>query len=74
MFMAAMDECSSFYQKLYIVNAEVDEMPKSKILLVDDEPDIVETAAFMLQARNYSVVTASGGLECIEKAGNEHPD
>jgi two-component system alkaline phosphatase synthesis response regulator PhoP len=49
-------------------------MPKSRILLVDDEPDIVETAAFMLQARNYSVITASGGLEGIEKARSERPD
>lgn len=49
-------------------------MSKSRILLVDDEPDIVETAAFMLQARNYSVSTALGGLECIEKARDEHPD
>lgn len=49
-------------------------MPKNRILLVDDEPDIVETAAFMLQARNYLVSTASGGLEGIEKAKKEHPD
>jgi len=49
-------------------------MPKSRILLVDDEPDIVETVAFMLQTRNYSVSIASGGLEGIEKAKNEHPD
>jgi len=49
-------------------------MPKNRILLVDDEPDIVETAAFMLQTRNYLVSTASGGLEGIEKAKNERPD
>ena len=49
-------------------------MSRSRILLVDDEPDIVETVSFMLQARNYSVSVASGGLEGIEKAKNEHPD
>jgi DNA-binding response OmpR family regulator len=49
-------------------------MSKSRILLVDDESDIVETVAFMLQTRNYSVSIASGGLEGIEKARNEHPD
>ena len=49
-------------------------MPKSRILLVDDEPDIVETVAFMLQTRNYSVSVASGGLEGIQKAKSEHPD
>lgn len=49
-------------------------MSKNRILLVDDEPDIVETVTFMLQARNYSVKVASGGLEGIEKAKSEHPD
>lgn len=49
-------------------------MSKNKILLVDDEPDIVETAAFMLRARNYSVSTALGGSEGIEKAEKEDPD
>ena len=49
-------------------------MSKSRILLVDDEPDIVETVAFMLQTRNYSVSVASGGLEAIEKAKSELPD
>jgi len=49
-------------------------MARSRILLVDDEPDIVETVAFMLQTRNYSVSIASGGLEAIEKAKTEKPD
>lgn len=49
-------------------------MSKSRILLVDDEPDIVETVSFMLQSRNYQVSVASGGKEGLEKAQNEHPD
>ena len=49
-------------------------MTKSRILLVDDEPDIVETVAFMLRARNYTVSVASGGLEGIGKAKDELPD
>ena len=49
-------------------------MSKSRILLVDDEPDIVETVSFMLQSRNYQVSIASGGQEGLEKAKNEHPD
>lgn len=49
-------------------------MSKSRILLVDDEPDIVETVSFMLQSRNYQVSIASGGQEGIEKAQKEHPD
>lgn len=49
-------------------------MARSRILLVDDEPDIVETVAFMLQTRNYSVSVASGGREGINKAKTEDPD
>ena len=49
-------------------------MPKNRILLVDDEPDIVETAAFMLQLHDYSVTTASCGVEGIQKAEEERPD
>ncbi len=49
-------------------------MPRHKILIVDDEPDIVETLSFMLQARNFDVVTASDGLEALSKVKSEHPD
>lgn len=49
-------------------------MGKSKILVVDDEPDIVETVSFMLQARNFDVITASDGLEGLAKVRSEHPD
>ncbi|MBD3183050.1 response regulator [Candidatus Poribacteria bacterium] len=49
-------------------------MTKNRILLVDDEPDIVETAAFMLQSYSFQVITAGNGIECIEKAKKEQPD
>ncbi len=49
-------------------------MSKSRILLVDDEPDIIETISFMLQSRDYLVSIASGGQEGIDKAKTEHPD
>ena len=49
-------------------------MPKSKILLIDDEPDIVETTTFMLRTHSYLVSAASDGLEGLGKAKGEHPD
>ena len=49
-------------------------MGKSKILVIDDEADIVETIVFMLQARNFDVVTASDGFEGLIKVKSEHPD
>ena len=49
-------------------------MGKNKILIVDDEPDIIETVSFMLQARNFDVITASDGFEGLSKVKSEHPD
>jgi DNA-binding response OmpR family regulator len=49
-------------------------MGKDKILIIDDEPDFVETLTLMLQARNYDVVTALDGAEGLSKVRTEHPD
>ena len=49
-------------------------MGKGKILIIDDEPDSVEALNFMLQARNYDVVTALDGTEGLSKVRTEHPD
>lgn len=49
-------------------------MAKQKILVVDDEPDIVETLKFRLESEGYEVVTAYNGLEALNKARNEKPD
>ncbi len=45
-----------------------------KILVVDDDPDLVETTSIMLKAKNYDVIAAYGGIEGLEKARNEKPD
>ncbi len=39
-----------------------------KILLVDDEPDILEIVAYNLRYEGYQVFTASNGLESIKAA------
>lgn len=49
-------------------------MGKGKVLIIDDEPDIVETLTFMLEARNYDVVTAFDGAEGLVKVKTEKPD
>ena len=38
------------------------------ILLVDDEPDILDFISYNLKAEGYKVKTASSGREGIEKA------
>ncbi|MBU2525707.1 MAG: response regulator transcription factor [Bacteroidetes bacterium] len=39
-----------------------------KILLVDDEPDILEIVGVNLSAEGYNVITAANGVEAIKKA------
>ncbi|MDG1285844.1 MAG: response regulator, partial [Flavobacteriaceae bacterium] len=44
-----------------------------KILLVDDEPDILEILSYNLSAEGYSISTASNGLEAVKKAKKHQP-
>lgn len=45
-----------------------------KILVVDDEPNIVTMIKSRLKANGYDVITACDGQEGLEKAQNENPD
>lgn len=49
-------------------------MKKIKILLVDDEPDILEFLSYNLIKEGYEVFTAENGTEGIKKAKIEKPD
>lgn len=44
-----------------------------KILLVDDEPDILEIVGYNLSSEGYKVITASNGAEGVKKAKKEKP-
>ncbi len=44
-----------------------------KILLVDDEQDIIEIIGYNLEKEGYQVITAANGKEAIEKAKKELP-
>lgn len=44
-----------------------------RILLVDDEPDILEILNYNLSSEGYKVYTASNGMEGVEKAKKKHP-
>ena len=48
-------------------------MPK-KILIVDDEPQIVEICQDYLKAAGYETVTASNGAQGLSLARREKPD
>ncbi|SFW56556.1 two-component system, OmpR family, alkaline phosphatase synthesis response regulator PhoP [Sinomicrobium oceani] len=44
-----------------------------RILLVDDEPDILEIVGYNLSSEGYNVSTAGNGIEAIAKAKKERP-
>ena len=48
-------------------------MPK-KILIVDDEINVIKVIASRLKANNYDVVSASDGTFAVKKAIEEKPD
>ncbi len=49
------------------------ENSKYKVLLVDDEPDILEFLSYNLRKEGYEVLTAENGLKALEIAKKELP-
>jgi len=47
---------------------------KATILLVDDEPDILEILEYNLKNAGYKIYTAENGAEAIEKSKSKKPD
>lgn len=45
-----------------------------KILIVDDEPEMISAVKRRLEINNYDVISASEGEEGISKARSENPD
>ena len=45
-----------------------------KILIVEDEPTLLDTLAYNLQRQGYSVITAADGWEAIRRARADTPD
>jgi CheY-like chemotaxis protein len=46
----------------------------AKIMIVDDEEDIVTILGKVLKKSGYQFTTAVDGLQCLKKLGNELPD
>ena len=47
---------------------------KLRLLLVDDEPQLVEMVRMRLEASGYAVLSAGDGAEALEKARTQQPD
>jgi len=48
--------------------------PKKKILLIEDQPPIVNMLKMRLEAHNYEVITAGDGQEGLDRARKENPN
>ena len=49
-------------------------MSKKYVLIVDDDPDLVETVCMMLEDKGYEVGKAYDGVEGEEAIKERHPD
>jgi len=45
-----------------------------KILVVDDDPDILDAISMILEAQGYEVVFVNDGAECLDKLASEKTD
>ncbi|MGB6274779.1 MAG: response regulator, partial [Rhodococcus sp. (in: high G+C Gram-positive bacteria)] len=52
----------------------VSETPEARVLIVDDEPTIVELLSVSLRFQGFEVATASSGPEALDKARNFRPE
>ncbi len=49
-------------------------MAKEKILIVEDEKDIVKMLEYNLKKEGFRVLSVAGGEDALDIAGKEHPD
>ena len=49
-------------------------MDKKRILVVDDEPQMLDLIRIRLEANNYEVITSCDGKDGLQKAGEFMPD
>ena len=47
---------------------------KKTVLVIDDDPDIIETVQTILSAKGYCVISASSGRQGIERLQQDNPD
>ena len=49
-------------------------MPEKRILIVDDEPDLLETIQMTMEMEGYQCLVAYDGFRGLERARTEQPD
>jgi len=49
-------------------------MTGKKVLVVDDDPDILDAVTMVLESQGCQVAVAHDGIECFDKLSGERPD
>ncbi|GAA1614261.1 response regulator [Nocardia ninae] len=57
-----------------VMTEKKQEAPAIKVLVVDDEPQIVRALRINLSVRGYEVITAETGAGALRAAADKHPD
>ena len=70
--MVRVENMLSGHEDVAPVSAHLSK-PGHRILVVDDNPDILKMTSFCLQHKGYEVTTASNGREALEKARQTGP-
>lgn len=65
--MSAINSCQTFAENGHV-------MEKKRILVIDDEKDLLVILEKGLSAEGYSVITADNGHDGIASAKTKHPD
>ena len=47
---------------------------QKKILVVDDDRDILESISLILETKSYTVIAVESGEECLDMLDREKPD
>ncbi|MDQ6796934.1 MAG: response regulator [Actinomycetota bacterium] len=48
--------------------------PRTRVLVIDDDPVILELLRINFEIEGFDVISASDGQEGLDRAGTDHPD
>src|SRR5262249_57077500 len=57
-----------------MLSTDARQQPDARLLVVEDEPNILELLAASLRYAGFEVVTAAGGTEAVQAAQRHRPD
>jgi CheY-like chemotaxis protein len=70
----AVEKAARSYESTLVTEAKAVAQFRFRILVVDDEPSIRETARLMLESGGYEVLTAADGLDGLHALSKSLPD